>query len=273
VSLHPIKALDHVLEEYRDYLRTEFRAKDASLRAALERELDAPGFLAQEPFFQAHRPFKTGKAWRELPLDVRLAQVMEQRSDSKVAYLHQSEAIQELLSPTPRPVVVTTGTGSGKTEAFLLPVIQNAFDDAVRFKKNGLTAILVYPMNALANDQKLRIADYLQGAGFAGAIRVEQYDRSTSQAKRQEMRANPPHILLTNYMMLEYLLVRPADRDDIFANHRCRYLVLDEVHSYRGTLGSNIALLVRRLRVHLASARQDWQPSVRAEEQSSAFRP
>ena len=77
MSLHPIRALDHVLEEYRDYLLTEFRAKDASLRAALERELDAPRFLAQEPFFQAHRPFKPGKAWRELPLDVRLAGVME----------------------------------------------------------------------------------------------------------------------------------------------------------------------------------------------------
>ena len=63
----------------------------------------------------------------------------------------------------------------------------------------------------------------------------------------RSMRRNPPHILLTNYMMLEYLLVRPADRDDIFANHRCRFLVLDEVHTYRGTLGSNIALLVRRL--------------------------
>ena len=222
MSLHPIKALDHVLEEYRDYLLTEFRAKDANLWAALERELDAPRFLAQEPFFQAHRPFKAGKAWRELPLDARLAEVMEQRSGTKNAYLHQSQAIDELLSPNPRPVVVTTGTGSGKTEAFLLPVINNAFNDAVRFKKHGLTAILIYPMNALANDQKLRIEDYLQGAGFAGAVRVEQYDRSTSQTKREEMRANPPHILLTNYMMLEYLLVRPADREDIFANHRCR---------------------------------------------------
>jgi hypothetical protein len=271
MSLHPIKALDHVLDEYRDYLQTEFRAKDANLRAALARELDAPGFLAQEPFFQAHRPFKSGKAWRDLPIDARLAQVMEQRSGSRTAYLHQSDAIAELLSPAPRPVVVTTGTGSGKTESFLLPVIQNAFDDAVRFKKNGLTAILVYPMNALANDQRLRIADYLEGAGFAGAVRVEQYDRSTSQTKREQMRANPPHILLTNYMMLEYLLVRPADREDIFANHRCRFLVLDEVHTYRGTLGSNIALLTRRLRVHLGRARQDWSPSVPAAEQARRF--
>ena len=89
---------------------------------------------------------------------------MEVRSKSAAAYLHQSEAIRELLGPTARSVVVTTGTGSGKTEAFLLPVIQNALEDAVRFKKSGLTAILIYPMNALANDQKLRIEEYLASA-------------------------------------------------------------------------------------------------------------
>ncbi|SHJ88835.1 DEAD/DEAH box helicase [Desulfofundulus thermosubterraneus] len=201
MSLHPIRALDYVIDEYRDYLRTEFRARDPKLRAALERELDAPGFLAQEPFFQAHRPFKSGKRWRDLPIDAQLARVMENRSKSETAYLHQSEAIEELLSPQAKPVVVTTGTGSGKTEAFLLPVIQNAFDDAMRFKRSGLTAILVYPMNALANDQKQRIEEYLAEAGFAGAVRVEQYDRGTPQAKREEMRANPPHILLTNYIV------------------------------------------------------------------------
>jgi hypothetical protein len=262
MTLHPIKILDQVLEEYRDYLLTEFRAKDPNLRAALERELDAPGFLAQEMFYQAHRPFRTSKRWRDLPLDPKLAAVMEKRSRSAEAYLHQSQAIEELLSPAANPVVVTTGTGSGKTEAFLLPAIQNAFEDSVRFKKSGLTAILVYPMNALANDQRQRIEDYLTDAGMAGAIRVEQYDRGTSQTKRQEMRANPPHILLTNYMMLEYLLVRPADREDIFSNHRCRFLVLDEVQTYRGILGSNIALLVRRLGAHLARARQDWKTDV-----------
>ena len=271
MALHPIRALDHVLDEYRDYLRTEFRAKDPALRNALERELEAPGFLAQEPFYQAHRPFKTGAHWRDLPIDARLAGVLEDRSKSPSAYLHQSEAIRELLSPTPRSVVVTTGTGSGKSEAFLLPVIQNAFEDSVRFKKAGLTAILIYPMNALANDQKLRIDEYLAGAGMEGAVRVEQYDRSTTQAKRQEMRANPPHILLTNYMMLEYLLVRPADREGIFANHRCRFLVLDEVHTYRGILGSNIALLTRRLKVHLERATQNWGTSVGDQERSHRF--
>lgn len=75
------------------YLRTEFRAKAPKLRAALETELGAPRFLAQEPFYQAHRPFKSGKRWRELPIDVKLARVMENRSGGQFAYLHQSEAI------------------------------------------------------------------------------------------------------------------------------------------------------------------------------------
>ena len=106
-----------------------------------------------------------------------------------------------------------------------------------------------------------------------GVVRVEQYDRSTSSAMRQQMRDNPPHILLTNYMMLEYLLVRPADRENIFANHRCRFLVLDEVHTYRGMLGSNIALLVRRLRAHLSRLRQELgNPMSPKRNGSNAFR-
>ena len=273
MTLHPILALEQVIDEYKDYLRTEFRAKDAALREALERELDRALFLAQEPFFRAHRPFRNGQRWRELPIDVRLAQVMEDRAREhgsptpEYAFLHQSEAIEVLLSPDAQPVVVTTGTGSGKTEAFLLPVIQNAIRDATRFRQPGLTAILVYPMNALANDQLQRIEDYLRESGFGGTVAVGKYDRGTTQAQREVMRHSPPHILLTNYMMLEYLLVRPADREDIFANHRCRFLVLDEVHTYRGALGSNIALLVRRLRAHLARARQDWAVEVSAEDQ------
>lgn len=257
MALHPITIVDQVIQEYRNYLLTEFRARDEKLRKALEEALTRPLFLAQDAFFQTHRPFKSGKTWKDLGLDNRLAGVMEKRSGSKTAYLHQSEAISNLLSSEATPLVVTTGTGSGKTECFLLPVIQNAIEDSANFKRRGLTAILVYPMNALANDQEMRIKEYLQDSGHTH-VKVERYDRSTKQEKREEMRKNPPHILLTNYMMLEYLLVRPADRDDLFANHRCRFVVLDEVHSYRGSLGANIALLFRRLKAHLADARQDW---------------
>jgi len=259
MSLHPIKALSQIIDEYRDFLLTEFRAKDPQLKEALERELEKPGFLAQEPFFQAHRPFKEGKRWIELPIEKKLAQVLASRTHSDYAYLHQSLSIEHLLDYKASPLVVTTGTGSGKTECFLLPVIQNAIEDVNSFnKKAGLTAILLYPMNALANDQLERIEEYLEAIGFKGSVKVAKYDRGTTQTQREDLRKNPPHILLTNYMMLEYLLVRPADREDIFANHRCRFLVLDEVHTYRGALGTNIALLVRRLKAHLKQARQDW---------------
>jgi replicative superfamily II helicase len=251
--------VDRAIDEYREHLRTEFRARDPKLREALERELDAAGFLAQDPFFQAHRPFKPGKKWKALPLDARLAAVMERRTGVPAAHLHQSDAIEHLLAPSASPLVVTTGTGSGKTECFLLPVIQNAIEDGTRFKQSGLTAVLVYPMNALANDQEIRIREYLEGSGHSW-VKVARYDRGTKEKERAALRSNPPHILLTNYVMLEYLLVRPADREAIFANHRCRYLVLDEVHSYRGSLGANIALLVRRFGVHLQTARQDWNP-------------
>ena len=159
MTLHPITIVDQVIEEYRTYLMTEFRARDTRLRASLEEALQRPLFLAQEPFFQAYRPFKAGKPWQALGLDAALAWVMEKRSESRTAYLHQSESITHLLAADATPLVVTTGTGSGKTECFLLPVIQNAIEDASRFKRNGLTAIIIYPMNALANDQEARIKD------------------------------------------------------------------------------------------------------------------
>ncbi len=257
MTLNPITVVDQVLGEYRSYLLTEFQARDPQLRAALETALIEAGFLAQEPFFQAHRPFKDGKRWGDLGLDAALVKVMEERTGSETAYLHQSESIGHLLGPDAGPLVVTTGTGSGKTECFLLPVIHNAVQDAVRFRQDGLTALLVYPMNALANDQEERIRQYLRASGHTH-VKVARYDRSTREDERRRLREHPPHILLTNYMMLEYLLVRPADRDALFANHRCRFVVLDEVHTYRGSLGANIALLFRRLRAHLRHARQDW---------------
>lgn len=272
MSLHPIRTLDHVIGEYRDFLRSEFRARDPRLMAALGAELDRPLFLAQEPFYQAHRPFRAGERWDRLPLDPALARAMAERSKSDTAYLHQSEAIAHLLGPAPSPLVVTTGTGSGKTECFLLPVIQNAIHDARQFpQRSGVTAIIVYPMNALANDQERRIQDLLAAAGVADDVDVRKYDRGTRQNEREQMRATPPRILLTNYMMLEYLLVRPADRDAIFANHRCRFVVLDEVHTYRGILGSNIGLLMRRLQAHLGRARQDWNGSLSGEAARQRF--
>lgn len=257
--LHPIKALDHVIDSYRDYLVTEFRARDARLQDELQDALTRDNFLAREPFFSAHTAFESGRAWEAFGLDDRLAAALRKRAGGNASYLHQSLAIEHLLGGSPTPLVVSTGTGSGKTEAFLAPVLHSAIEDAITHKNRaGMVAILLYPMNALANDQLERIKWYLRESGWDGTIRVEQYNRGTSQEDREKMRQNPPHILLTNYQMLEYLLVRPADRDALFKQHRMRFVVLDEVHTYGGTLGTHVALLIRRLRAHLrrANARQ-----------------
>ena len=109
----------------------------------------------------------------------------------------------------------------------------------------------------MANDQELCLQELLREAGH-DYVRVARYDRATREKDRAALRCDPPHVLLTNYVMLEYLLVRPADREALFSNHRCRFVVLDEVHTYRGSLGANIALLFRRLRAHLADAPQTW---------------
>ena len=121
MTLHPISIVDRVIDEYQNYLLTEFRARDPKLRAALEEALLLPRFLAQEPFFQAHRPFKPGKVWNGLNLDAKLADVMKKRADGNPAYLHQSQSIEYLLADDAKALVVTTGTGSGKTECFLIP--------------------------------------------------------------------------------------------------------------------------------------------------------
>src|SRR5262245_22329662 len=125
MPIHPIAVVDRVIDEYRAHVLTEFRARDDRLRAGLVRALEGQGFLAQEPFFQAYRPFKAGRAWRDLGLDERLAAVLERRSGSPTAFLHQSEAIAHLLGEGATHLAVTTGTGSGKTECFLVPVLQN----------------------------------------------------------------------------------------------------------------------------------------------------
>ncbi|MBK8136682.1 MAG: DEAD/DEAH box helicase [Chloroflexi bacterium] len=132
--LHPIKALDHVIDSYRDYLITEFRARDERLKDELQEALTRENFLAREPFFSAHTAFESGKAWEALGLDERLAASLRKRAGGNDSYLHQSLAIEHLLGGSGKPIVISTGTGSGKTEAFLAPVLHSAIEDAITNK-------------------------------------------------------------------------------------------------------------------------------------------
>ena len=153
---------------------------------------------------------------------------------------------------------IKTGTGSGKTEAFLLPTLSGVArlrDQGVK----GVKAILLYPMNALANDQLVRLRELIGGAGtkLTFALYTGDSESVARQLKggpledqevtsRAAIRRSPPDVLLTNYKQLEFLLVRKEDRP--LFSRALRYLVLDEIHTYRGALATEIACLIRRLK-------------------------
>jgi ATP-dependent helicase YprA (DUF1998 family) len=159
---------------------------------------------------------------------------------------HQRDAIEVARSGF--SYVLTTGTGSGKSLAYIVPIVNQVLQSG---KPRGIKAIIVYPMNALANSQVNELEKFLR-FGYGPGREPVTFERYTGQEKerdRQRIMENPPDILLTNYMMLEYLLTRPAERRQIVsAAQGLRFLVLDELHTYRGRQGADVALLVRRVR-------------------------
>ncbi|MCL4434827.1 MAG: DEAD/DEAH box helicase [Actinobacteria bacterium] len=184
-------------------------------------------------------------------------------------YRHQESAIRKLLDG--RNVIVATGTGSGKTECFLFPILQHLMKEraAGTLGEPGVRALLLYPMNALANDQMKRLRDLVRVfpditfARFVGEtpedegkaldiyrLRFGEEPIPNELISRERIRACPPHILLTNYAMLEYLLLRPADTRifDGPTGRHWRFVVLDEIHVYNGAQGAEIAMLLRRVR-------------------------
>ena len=163
---------------------------------------------------------------------------------------HQAESIAKANSG--KSFVVTTGTGSGKSLCFFVPVV-DAIIRALRAGKPRTTrAIIVYPMNALANSQMKEIEKFIGQSGLPDALKpvVKRYTGQESQEERQRIATNPPDILLTNYMMAELLLTRQDDLDAQVVKNATglEFIILDELHTYRGRQGADVAVLVRRLR-------------------------
>lgn len=290
--MNPIELASQIEERYRRYLRTTFYFKDPELRKSFEQALDS-GHLSKGPYLEATPVFKRGQTPRELFLPLLRSQPDERflkaLQGDRSLYQHQEEAIRKVFEE--RNVVVATGTGSGKTESFLYPILLHLYQEFQAGQlDSGVRALILYPMNALANDQRERLGEIckvLKEAGTPFRFTFGQYigetpeDENDSQRHaqdhlaeraqqgysivenghvvhgelvlRSEMRRTPPHILLTNYSMLEYLLLRPDD-SPLFDNGRARwwtFLVLDEAHQYRGSRGIEMAMLLRRLKQRL----------------------
>ena len=160
-----------------------------------------------------------------------------------ILHEHQREALN---AATGESYVVTTGTGSGKSLTYYIPIVDRIVREG---SGKGVRAIVVYPMNALANSQMEELKRFLhRGFGGKSPVTFERYTGQESREKRDEILKNPPDIILTNYMMLELMMVRPQERKLITSSTNLSYLVLDELHTYRGRQGSDVAMLVRRLR-------------------------
>ena len=276
-NIDPLSTSAEITQTYGRYLKSLVQPRQKALAVAIAKAIDdsinEPGGIVKGPYLEATPPYVTGKTIRQLVDDGVLDDgFLKLGSNSfpldRPVYAHQEEAIKKLNAG--RNILVATGTGSGKTESFLIPVI----DHLLREKKAGtlgpgVRALLLYPMNALANDQVKRIREILSldeslTFGRYTGETLEKLDRASQVyiqregkkphpnelISREQMRENPPHILLTNYAMLEYLLLRPEDHE-IFSGSNSgswKFIVADEAHTYDGAHGVEVALLLKKLR-------------------------
>ncbi|MDT3725443.1 DEAD/DEAH box helicase [Streptomyces sp. DSM 41972] len=266
------------------YLTTSFALADDDVREELDAFLERPeSRLFRGPYLRVRTPFREAtKGWEK---------ALDWSPTGLTPYTHQAAAWQRLSSKAgrqPEPTIVTTGTGSGKTESFLVPIL----DHCARARaagQRGVKALLLYPMNALADDQARRIDEYLASEealkGVTAGIYIGgasgprsgsdedesepgSYGRDTGSTSlagdptvtklitdRDAIRADPPDILLTNYKMLDLLLQRIPDVP-LWQSGALAYVVLDEFHTYDGAQGTDVAMLLRRLGAATGAARE-----------------
>jgi len=271
--INPLELTETVEDMYARYLSTAFYLRDAAFRRMFSEQVrDERSGFGKGPYLEATPPFELGLSLRQLVAEGLLdARWLDTASDSVVLdrslYVHQEKAIRKVLAG--RNIVVATGTGSGKTETFLYPIFDSIFrEQRSGTVGDGVRALILYPMNALVNDQLKRLRAILQNVEsitfgrYIGETpefeRVAQtkYEQlgypmlRNERRSREIIRQKPPHILITNYAMLEYLLQRPDD-SPLFSGETARqwrFIVVDEAHTYRGASGSEVGLLLRRLK-------------------------
>lgn len=248
-----------LVDDYSSYVKSFIRIRDKRIGTYVEERL-SEGLLWPEPLIQMNPSFEMGEWIEELVdqgvLHKECREVFRIKTSSTGEsaplrlYRHQAEAAR--AAKTGGNYVLTTGTGSGKSLSYIVPIVNHVLKNG---SGKGVTAIVVYPMNALANSQYGELEKFLCH-GFLdgkGPVTFERYTGQESDEKRRQIVAKPPDILLTNFVMLELILTRPAERALVRAAEGLRFLVLDELHTYRGRQGADVALLIRRVRETLAA--------------------
>lgn len=282
----PITASENIKDEFIGYISTLFRISDKDYASQFTASLREEGAVAKGPYLDVSDSYKTGKSLSQMieegevsplfrSLEGGIPDGEKELQINRRLYLHQEQAIRKANKG--KNLIVTTGTGSGKTECFLIPIMNHILREAEEGTlSSGVRAILIYPMNALANDQMKRLRNLLKSYPD---ITFGVYNSSTKQSEqdgiaeygkvykdsnglpmkplknelisRDQMQKTPPHILVTNYAMLEYMMLRPKD-DLVFSGAKLRFLVLDEAHIYRGATGMETSLLIKRLKARIS---------------------
>jgi len=237
--VNPITAAFDLLDRYR-------RLVGDNLALAGLAEVDVMAVLASLQvdhglYFTLNRAYRSGKTqFRQFCADKKLAPGLPDRFPGlKQLHAHQEAAVLAIRAG--ETTIISTGTGSGKTEAFLVPLL----DYCLQHPGPGLKALIVYPMNALANDQVRRLES---AAAVSPQIGVGLYVGATSRHQREILQADPPDILVTNHIMLDRLLTRLDTRRMLSSASTLRYVVLDEIHTYRGNRATHLSLLLARLK-------------------------
>ncbi|MGB9863608.1 MAG: DEAD/DEAH box helicase [Candidatus Saccharicenans sp.] len=243
-----------VINDYSKYIQSFFSILDDRIRQFVEEAILKKNELWPDVLIQLNPSFQYAETIEELVNKGKLhklcAEVFRNKDGTSIRlFRHQQEAIEKALNS--KHFIITSGTGSGKTLTYLIPIINKIASDYLDSHK--VIAIIIYPMNALVNSQYDALVSlanqYKARTGEDLQIRFAKYTGQETLEEKTKIQTDPPHILLTNYVMAELMLVRPEEHNLVDkATSALEFLVIDEIHTYRGRQGADVGLLIRRLR-------------------------
>jgi superfamily II DNA/RNA helicase len=239
-----------LIENYKTYIQSFLNIKDPSILKFVDNEIGNKK-LWPEPLVQFNPTFERGRPLTTLVKEGYLNKEIDNIFAGFSLYRHQEEAI--LLGAKGKEFIVTSGTGSGKSLTYMATIFNHVLNQG-DLALNKIQAVVVYPMNALINSQFKEIEKFKktfeEEYSKPFPITFDQYTGQESDEAKERLRLNPPHILLTNYMMLELVMTRSGRDVEIRKNflENIKYLVFDELHTYRGRQGSDVSILIRRIK-------------------------